>query len=189
MRLSVTLPQLHELVHEQRGGLTCIRSSIVECDPEEEAKCLRDAVILSNFPSVLHLTVICIHDQRLPDFQPLQLSSLTIRNRTNMDKTCINARALCLHRDETGSRKHMQRMLQCAPRESQQLALSDMTVRKRDADRAHHVFPSADTAPAVLSHFIYLEFVVGLTLADLTYLLTAVSPPPFAAQLAHLRTE
>ena len=57
--------------------------------------------------------------------------------------------------------------------------------RHRGDDRNAHVFPPPDTQPSPLSNLVYLDFLNGLTLADLTYLFDRASPPNFAGQLTH----
>ena len=146
------------------------------------------------FRSLLHLTIADHEVLRLlatAGAQLSPLSSLTVYALVaGADLTHINTRSfrvLCPEYDRRDNRREqIYQMMRRAPRSVLQLALHDSNAMRTDRDRLQHVFPSADAASFPLCHLTYLEFVVGPTLTDLTYLLTAGSPPTFAAQLTHL---
>ena len=151
-------------------------------------------VIIRCFPSLLHLTVSS--NEVIRDFaaEPLPpLSSLTLYGATQADMSDINTRTFCLFEPEGGywndRREEVRVMLTHAPR-TQQLALSvNDTLRVKwrlMSDNGCHIFPSGSTLSSPFSGLVYLEFLDGLALADLTYLLDATSPPVFADQLTHL---
>jgi len=57
-----------------------------------------------------------------------------------------------------------------------QLSISD-TIDRTPSDRATEILRSTSAALPVFSHLTYLDALHGLSLADLTYLLTSLSPP------------
>ena len=148
------------------------------------------------FPSLLHLTVTSdAVMQSLTDVPLPQLSSLTVRYPPSMVMSHISTRTFCLL-DRKGCypcfrRVHMREVLAGAPHMRQlALAIGGVWWNEREVG-CHvfppaHLFPSASTFSSPLSRLVYLEFLNGLALADLTYLLSPTSPPAFAAQLTHL---
>ena len=143
-------------------------------------------------PSLMHLTV---NDDcylpRLATSHPPHLSSLTVHGSVDVDLSHITTRAFCLRPFWNGKYRSSELdtlragMLLRAPR-MQQLAVFDTRHASRGRPRTSTVFPLLSAAPSSLSQLVHLEFVEGLTLADLRYLLSPSSPPVFTAQLTHL---
>ena len=196
--LTVSRRQLHFLILQQRAPMSHLRSLTVTQSPELQDYAGRPMDVIDNawvgqFPALLHLD---LSDQRLlqqmTHTQPPHLSSFTVRvhDVAEADFTLVHTRALCLRcyeDEEDGTppnfREQLRRVLTRAPL-MQQLSLS--VTNQTDSAAAAHVFLPASAAPSTLSRLIYLEFLDGFTLSDLTYLLTAAAPPIFAAQLTHL---
>ena len=180
----------HLLTHHGEAAMPRLHSLAVTPAAQFADERWRAPVSLGQFTSLSHVTVSCkvfLHqlsnDSRLPP-----LASLTVYGCSEADLTHVVTRTFCacwpVDDQRDNRRDNMYQSIMRAPHSVQQLALSNGNAMRTDKERTHHVFPP--TAAATFSHLVYLEFLDGLTLADLAYLLDHTAPPIFASQLTHL---
>ena len=189
LQLTISRIQLHQLVaHLPPVVMPTLQSLAVTTPYDTYSNRSLGAVDRSwvdLFPSLRHLTNREYDFQRqLATEERLHLASYTAHCESM--PALLNSRTfrlLCRSYELWGLR--MSRVLAHSPN-LQQLSLSACTWREQDKPRPHSVFPSAADHPAALSNLTYIDFVNGLVIADLTYLLTASSPPVFAQQLTHI---
>ena len=184
IHLTVTSRLLYMLTQPQPdGAMPHVRSlTVVDTTPYWQYTELHVRVFARCFPSLLHLTVsgdsVIRHFAAVP-LPPL--SSLTLHGATEADMSHINTRTFCVVGFkgclQYNNRERMRSQLMRAPH-LRQLALSTDRVPRTKSDYGCHLFRSG--------RLVYLEFLVGLALADLADLLSATSPPAFAAHLTHL---
>jgi len=202
--LGLPRSQLYFLVqHRQRAAMPHLRSLAVT--PSVHDWMFRgtvDGSFVDQFPSLLHLTVSCeTFLQQLKSIQlpPLLSFTVHVRDISQADLTHIATRTFRLICPAVegvpwGARYHkLYSVLKSAPR-MQQLSLSDHSVRTADSHCAVHDFVTLGASS--LPHLVHLDFIRGLSLADLTYLLRPTppftyiylptSPAAFTAQLTHL---
>jgi len=139
------------------------------------------------FPSLQHLTVRCSRFLHMLEFiQPPPLSSLTVHVATGVNLSHVSTRTVCLCFEQEEGRVGWRKAVGGAPSLFLHIQHLSISVKRNNNDRRYQVFsPHAEAGPA-MTQLTYLDFLHGLTLADLTFLLTASSPPAFAAQLTHL---
>ena len=146
--------------------------------------------LIGRFPSLLHLAVSCEERERMFEYvAPCRLSSFTVHagRMAASDLDSIRAHTLCrICPDDTPRsvfRDDTRRGL-CSL-SMQQLVITDRSFDTLVGDDTVTVFPPTHAAVG-LSGLRYIQYMDGLALADLTYLLTPSSPPVFAAQLTQL---
>ena len=172
-------------------SLTVHRTSLYQSYPRHVARSRNvDASWAVQLPSLLHITVgeDVLLRQPTAKHTP-QLASLTIHgsidadlSRLAMNATCVR---LCLSDNhETNDSIRMDLLAQAT--QLQQLAVYDERRWKRSSTAAACIFPPLSATCVALPRLVYIEFLDGLTLADLAYILTPSSPPAFAPQLTHL---
>ena len=200
--LTLSCRQLHFLVqHRRRAVMPRLRSLAVSQQRLTVVANLRrtrdiDGSFAEQFPSLLHLTVHCPRFmQQMSDIDMPQLSSLTLQEPWSTWKhlTHINTRTfrvMCRgpRIEWTKPGAQLRTMLDRAPR-MQHLSLSDHINPRTNSNKqlaARHIFGSDAAATSSLSNLVHLDFLDGLSLADLTFLLTPTAPPAFAARLTHL---
>ena len=149
-----------------------------------------DGSFIDWFPSLSHLTVWCRGFMRMvPSSQMLHLTSLTVHVPSTTVLDHIDTRTLCFvcteRRPAEWSGPAITDMLERAAR-IQQLSISYPDNDKPAGDFISPVFPPTSALFPGFARLSYLDYIDGLTLADITYLLTSSSPPVFAAQLTHL---
>ena len=143
-----------------------------------------NSLFLDQFTSLVHLNIACgLFLMRLTTCQLPQLSSLTIIPPTVEES---DFRHITAHTFRLSVPDKVSVLLLRPPAHVQYLSLSSTEDDLAEDRRTHHVFPPNSVARITLSSLVYLDFLDGLTLADITYLLDATSPPVFATQLTHL---
>ena len=118
-----------------------------------------------------------------------RLSSFTIYDTPDVDMSKISTKALCLLASNVYEppkpRGWIRDVLNRAP-QMQQLALSARRSLQAGGEDGCYILPLPSSLSSPVSSLVYLDFLDGLTLSDLAYLLSVPSPPAFAAQLTHM---
>ena len=196
--LTVCRRQLLFLVHHQHQSVPHLRSLTVTSSPDLTDDMGRPLVVIDStwpaqFPSLTHLAVSDnammreLKDALLP---PLSSFTAQVHNvAMQADFSQIHTRMFRLGSFEEYNtpgvvRELMCRLLSHAP-SVQQLSIADSSNEDAISADNSSLFP-----PALPRHcfrdLVYLDFLCGLTLADLAYLLNPASLPVFAGQLTHL---